>query len=320
MSYLVIFILLSISSIIYIKVADKYNIIDTPNKRSSHIVPVIRGGGILFVVSLMLFYCYTAQYLYFFVGTMIISIVSFIDDLMTLPSRVRFPFQLIAVVLCLYQIYGMEISLINYLVFIIIGIGTINFYNFMDGINGLTGLYTMVVLIFLMFLNYKENIINHDFYYFQLIALVVFGYYNFRSKARFFAGDIGSISLAMIVFFSLMSSIRTLNAPVLLMFLGVYGADTLTTFFYRLLILKENVAKPHRHHIYQKAVDYGGFSHLKVAFIYSAIQLLISLLVFNSYDFSISSQWILVIVLVILLLLAYIWCFYFLKNKNNSIK
>ena len=45
--------LLFIIEILYFKIADKFNIIDRPNERFSHSSIVLRGGGIIFPLSVI---------------------------------------------------------------------------------------------------------------------------------------------------------------------------------------------------------------------------------------------------------------------------
>ena len=49
-TYIIIFVLLLIAELIYFRIADKCNIIDKPNERSSHSSIVLRGGGIIFLI------------------------------------------------------------------------------------------------------------------------------------------------------------------------------------------------------------------------------------------------------------------------------
>ena len=147
MIYLACYILSTIFILIYFKVADKYNIVDRPNERSSHKELTMRGGGIIvWFVALFYFLLNIDSSLNFFIGITLIGFVSFIDDIRTLPSRVRAFVQLFSVGVIFYDlnifsIYPWWVILIAF----IISIGIINAYNFMDGINGITGLYSCVV-------------------------------------------------------------------------------------------------------------------------------------------------------------------------------
>src|SRR5690606_7464458 len=189
---------------------------------------------------------------YFFAGLTTIAIVSFIDDIYALSPKLRLPFQFIGVFLLLMEIGLLE----NPYMFLLIvpAVGFINIYNFMDGINGITVLYTALALSSFLFLNSFENIIDNDLLIIPLLACIFFGYYNLRQKAKIFAGDIGSITAAMIVLFLIIFFMTQLFSPVVILMAGVYMVDAGLTILLR-LSLKEKIYTPHRHHIYHKFYD-----------------------------------------------------------------
>lgn len=315
--YLVICIVLTILSIFYLKLADKFNIIDKPNHRSSHTTPTIRGGGILFLLAILLyFFVSNFQYPYFVIGVLLIAIVSFIDDILTLSSNIRLPFQFIAIALCLVQI-GFTIN--NFLILIpllILGVGFINVYNFMDGINGITGFYSIVALLSLFFINLNENIVDSNLLIYSLFSLIIFGFYNFRKKARMFAGDIGSISIAVLFFFVEVYFIKQLEAPILLLLFIVYGADTILTLAYRKSI-GERITEPHRKHIYQKLVHTAKLSHLKVALFYALLQAIVSVFVYFNYKLPLVHQTTILIIFITVFMFLYLYFFKVIENKKS---
>jgi UDP-N-acetylmuramyl pentapeptide phosphotransferase/UDP-N-acetylglucosamine-1-phosphate transferase len=157
--------------------------------------------------------------------------------------------------------------------------GIINAFNFMDGINGITGGYSLSVLLSIWIVNnYQVKFIDNELLYYASIAVVIFNYYNFRKKARCFAGDVGSISIAYIIVFLLAMLIIQSGNLLYILFLTVYGVDTLYTILYR-LIHKENIFKPHRKHLYQLLANEQEISHTKISLIYSIVQIIISLLI-----------------------------------------
>lgn len=320
--YLIIFIALLILSLIYIKLADKFNIIDKPNHRSSHTSPTIRGGGILFLLAIWLYFFtsnFQFQYTYFVIGVSLIAIVSFLDDIVTLSSTIRLPFQFIAIALCLFQV-GFEIT--DFLIIIpllIIGVGFINIYNFMDGINGITGMYSIIVLTALYFINLQEHIVADNLIIYSLFSLVVFGFYNFRKKARMFAGDIGSISIAVLLFFIGAYFMKELQAPILLLLVLVYGTDAILTIGYRKAI-GEKISEPHRKHIYQKLVRETKFSHLQVAILYAFTQAVIGVVVYYGYKTPILNQLLIMLVCIIVFVLIYIYLFKMVENKTTVLE
>ena len=168
LTYLIIFILLVVAELCYFKVADHYNIIDKPNERSSHSSIVLRGGGIIFAIS-MIVWSLTPfpspqgegstvallEYWPFIVGLVLIAGVSFWDDVKSLPDSVRLVAQFVSMGLAAWcMIQGSELMSLDWYWLVLIGIaalivfvGATNIINFMDGINGITAGYALTVLI-----------------------------------------------------------------------------------------------------------------------------------------------------------------------------
>ena len=159
----------------------------------------------------------------------------------------------------------------------------------MDGINGITGFYSIVTILGLLGVNYYENLIDNDLLIYVLMSVVIFGFYNFRKKARMFAGDIGSISIAVLLCFVGALFLYKIKSPVLLLFISVYSVDAILTIIYRKSI-GESLTEPHRKHIYQKMVHTLKYSHLSVAAIYGLLQLIINAIVLLTYKLSLMSQ------------------------------
>ncbi len=319
MDYILIFIIIFFLAFYYKKIALKFNIIDSPNHRSSHTKPTIRGGGVIFTVAILLFYFFNNfQYPFFVFGVLMASIISFLDDIYTLPSKIRFPIQMLAVFLILLEV-GLPFSPIYIFVFsLFFGVGIVNMFNFMDGINGITGLYSLATLSGLYLINAQEQLINSDLIIYTAISLLIFGFYNFRKKALFFAGDIGSITIGMLLFFIGLYFTYVLASPLILCTVIVYGADATITLLYRKLCTKESVFDPHRHHIYQKLVHIKKIAHLKVALGYVIIQMLINVIVLKSYRLALQTQLFIFIGLVFLFVVSYIFLFYKLEKAKKD--
>ncbi|RZK26263.1 MAG: glycosyltransferase family 4 protein [Flavobacterium sp.] len=262
----------------YFKIADHFNIIDKPNHRSSHTAVTIRGGGIIFAIAAVLFFVtYSFEYPFFILGLALISFISFLDDVMTLDNKIRLSIHLIAVLLLFYQwnLYGFEwYWLIIAGIFVI---GTINAYNFMDGINGITGSYSLLAVITLLYIN--DQVISFTSAPLLIVvglSLVVFNIFNFRKKAKCFAGDVGSVSIAFILVFVIGQLIlKTENFAYILLLL-CYGLDTAFTVLFR-KIRKENIFKAHRSHFYQFLANEKKISHISVSILYFTTQLIINI-------------------------------------------
>ena len=277
MTLAVIFVMLILLELAYFRIADRFNIIDKPNLRSSHTSIVLRGGGIIFLFGTWLFWVFFGlQYSWFILGLSLIGIVSFIDDIHSLPDSVRLVAQFAAMFLMFYQF-----DILNWhdwwmvLIALIVCVGIINAYNFMDGINGITGGYSIAVLLPLMYLNASDGFISQDYLCVVGLSLLVFCFFNFRKKAKCFAGDVGSISIAFILLFALGKLIIKTGDLSYLTFLAVYGADAVLTICHRIQ-LHENLGEAHRKHAYQLMANELKIPHVRVSLLYMALQLVIS--------------------------------------------
>lgn len=268
------------SAYLYINLAKRYNIVDIPNERSSHSNKTVRGGGIIFPLSIIIWFIYCEfQFPWFFAGLIIISVISFMDDLSPISTKARFIFHLCALVLLFYQLQGFKFPLWSWVPILIISAGIINAYNFMDGINGITGGYSISVLVGLWIVNnYQIRFIDNDLIYFIILPLVIFNYLNFRKNAICFAGDVGSISIAYIIVFLLAKLIIQSGNFLYILFLALYGVDTVFTLVNR-LFKKENIFKAHRKHLYQLLANELKISQIKIASIYTLLQFVICLII-----------------------------------------
>lgn len=275
--YFVFFVVLFCVELIYLKLADRYAIIDRPNERSSHTLPTIRGGGIIFIIS-VLGYSILNQFAFPFLilTLLIVGIVSFIDDVKGVSRRNRFLAHVLAILFLLIE--SNQISLGWALIPIgIILIGIVNAYNFMDGINGITGFYSLSILI--PFWYYEQEPVFRDFIGVVILSVIVFLFFNARVKARCFAGDIGSVGMAIIVLFIILNKITKTDNWIYIFTLLVYGIDSIFTIAQR-LFQGENIFNAHRKHLYQFLANEYKFSHLQISLSYAFLQLAISFWLF----------------------------------------
>jgi UDP-N-acetylmuramyl pentapeptide phosphotransferase/UDP-N-acetylglucosamine-1-phosphate transferase len=271
--------------LLYFPIADHYNIIDHPNERSSHSSITIRGGGIIFLFAALTAVIMHPSYWLPVVALFMVGIVSFVDDRITLTSKIRILVHLAATTLFFLYLDIFSLPFYESLFLYFIVIGTINAYNFMDGINGITGCYSLVVLAALQYVNHKLPFIEKDMIWLPMIACAVFLYFNFRKTARCFAGDVGSITVAFWIIMLLIKLILVTNNWTYILFLAVYGTDSVMTIIHR-IILKQNVFKPHRLHLYQVMANEKGFSHLVVSLTYAILQGIIIFLIINNTSFT----------------------------------
>ena len=266
----------------YFRLAVQFKIIDKPNQRSSHSRITIRGGGIVFPIALLLHALVSGfQYPLFTSGLMLISFVSFYDDLRPLSNKIRLLVHLIAVSLMFIQT-----DLLNYPVWIIIPVyilvvGTINAYNFMDGINGIMGAYSLITILSLYFINeYHIPFVINEWMIVSAMALLVFNFFNFRKKAKCFAGDVGSVSMAYIIIFFLLLLIIKSGDFKYIGLLLFYGLDAVSTIIFR-LARRENIFEAHRSHFYQYLANVKGWPHLGVSALYMLVQIMVNVLIIS---------------------------------------
>ena len=273
MYYIVVLVLLFLAELFYFRIADKCNIIDKPNERSSHTRITLRGGGIIFYFGVLAYFLTNHfEYPWFMLALTLITFISFIDDIRSTSQALRLVFHFSAMALMFYQWGLFSLPWWTLIIALIVCTGIINAYNFMDGINGITGGYSLVVLGALAYINTKIiSFVEADFIYTSLCAIVVFNFFNFRKRAKCFAGDVGSVSIAFIILFLIGKLVVQTENLSWIVLLVVYGVDSVLTIIHRLM-LHENIGLPHRKHLYQIMANELKMPHVAVSLIYMVIQ------------------------------------------------
>jgi UDP-N-acetylmuramyl pentapeptide phosphotransferase/UDP-N-acetylglucosamine-1-phosphate transferase len=284
--YLFVLLLLFLAELLYFKVADRYDIIDKPNERSSHRSVTLRGGGVVFYLGALAYLVWhPLDYVWFALGLSLLAVVSFIDDIAPLSQKVRLSFHFVAMALLFYQLDMLVYPWWYVFIALIVCTGIVNAYNFMDGINGITGGYSLAVLTFLAYINQRVTVfIDPAFIYTVAIAVVVFNFFNFRTRAKCFAGDVGSVCIAFVLlFFTGRLMIFTGDISYILLF-AVYGVDSVLTIVHRLL-LGENIGLPHRKHLYQLLSNELRIPHLVTSALYMMLQSIVMVGFFLLYAY-----------------------------------
>jgi UDP-N-acetylmuramyl pentapeptide phosphotransferase/UDP-N-acetylglucosamine-1-phosphate transferase len=303
MIYFALAVLLVCIEIVYFKIADRYNIIDKPNERSSHTAITLRGGGVIFPIALSIAYFLGYVSWEIALAVLIVAIVSFVDDITPLSQLPRFVSHVIAVGLVFYDLQLFSESLWLLPIVFVLLIGWINAFNFMDGINGITVLYALTAIVSFSFLSINES--SLPILITMGLSCLVFGMFNLRKKAKTFAGDVGSISMAVFLGYFMIKTILETGQLGYILFFSVYGIDAIITIVIRLKN-KENIFQPHRSHLYQYMANEMGYSHVLVSFIYAGVQLLINgLVVYMVMKGNLSYFFILSTLLT--LMLIYLW-------------
>ena len=308
-TYIIIFILFLIAELLYFRIADKCNIIDKPNERSSHSTIVLRGGGIIFLIGVWIWSAFFGfQYPWFLLGLTLVAGISFVDDIRSLPDSVRLIAQFTAAAMAFYQLGILHWSMWwIILLALIVYVGATNVINFMDGINGITAGYSLAVLIPLALVNMDDIFVEQSLIISTILASLVFCIFNFRpkGKAKCFAGDVGSIGIAFIILFLLGNVMIETTDITWLIFLLVYGVDGCLTIVHRIM-LHENLGEAHRKHAYQIMANELKVGHVKVSLLYTVMQLVISLGFIYLCPDTMFAHWLYLVGVSVVLAIAYI--------------
>lgn len=317
LTYGLIAVILVIAELVYFRIADKCNIIDKPNERSSHSTIVLRGGGVIFLIGAWIWAAFFGlQYTWFLLALTIVAGISFIDDIHSLPDSLRLVAQFVAMILMFYQLDMLHADLWwAVIIALIVCVGASNIINFMDGINGITGAYAMASLIPLYLINSANGLsaqgvsgfVDESLIITVMLADFVFCYFNFRprGKAKCFAGDVGSLGVAFILLFMIGSLVMARGDVTYLIFLVVYGVDGVLTIFHRIM-LHENLGQAHRKHVFQLMANELKMSHITVSLIYACLQLAISLGFIYLCPNTIVAHWIYLLGSIVILAVAYV--------------
>jgi len=307
-TYIIIAIILLVAELVYFRIADKCNIIDKPNERSSHSTIVLRGGGIIFSLSMIVWALLMVvqgndivPYLPFLCGLVMICLVSFWDDIHSLPDSVRMIVQIVSILLMFWSInlgsgFTIQGSWLLQVVITAIAlffcVGATNIINFMDGINGITAGYAFAMLLPMLLLNRDMSFVEESYLVVAIIGIIVFSIFNFRpkSKAKCFAGDVGSIGMALILVFCIGRLMYVTGDVAWIVLYLIYGVDGVMTILHRIM-LHENLGQAHRKHAYQLMANELKMPHVVVSSIYMAMQLIISLIAIYVIPDTVVAHW-----------------------------
>ncbi len=334
-SYGIILLFLFILELMYFKIAEHFNIIDKPNERSSHSTIVPRGGGIIFTLSIIVWMIWRMLNgdfdavngsIPFMCGLLLISGVSFVDDIKSLPDSLRLVVQFVSVALMFISIGIMQWNMWWIVaVALVLYVGTSNIINFMDGINGITAGYALAILLPLLMLDIKGDtkeiagFIDESYLIVAILGVLVFSIFNFRpkGKAKCFAGDVGSIGIAFIMLYAIGRLVILTGDITYLILLLVYYVDGGLTIIHRIM-LHENLGVAHRKHAYQIMANELKIGHIKISLLYTVMQLIVSLGFIYLCPNTLLAHWIYAISAGLILAIAYIvfmWKYYHLHEE-----
>ena len=312
-TYAIIAAVLFVAELAYFKIADKCNIIDKPNERSSHTKVVLRGGGIIFTIGLWIWSAFFGfQYPWLLAGVTLAAGISFVDDIHSLPDSLRLVVQFTSMAMVLYPCiiavpYQGTLKVAIALIALIVAVGGTNIFNFMDGVNGITAGYSLAMLIPITLANRNMAFVEESYLIVAIIGVLVFSLFNFRprGKAKCFAGDVGSIGMALIMVFCVGRLMMATGDITWIVLFLVYGVDGVLTICHRIM-LHENLGQAHRKHAYQLMANELKMSHVTVSLIYMVMQLVISLGFIYLCPNTVLAHWIYLVVAGLVLAVAYV--------------
>ena len=317
MTYFIVFALLIALELGYFKIADHFNIIDKPNERSSHKRIVLRGGGIIFTIALWIWSIWSGfEYPWLLAGVTLAAGVSFWDDVKSLPDSLRLVVHFVAMTMVIYPCitavpYQGPLKVAIFLIALIVCVGATNIYNFMDGINGITGGYSLAMLIPLIVKNEElrvksgQGFVEPSFLVVIGLSLLVFCWFNYRTRAKCFAGDVGSIGIALILTFCVGRLMMVTSDVAWILLIMIYGVDGVLTICHRIM-LHENLGQAHRKHAYQLMANELKIPHVVVSTIYMVLQLGVSLVAIYVIPDTVVAHWIYLVVTAGVFVIAYV--------------
>lgn len=322
----------------------KLNLKDTPDIRSSHVIPVPTFGGVVFYISyiLVLFFAQSLDSNHVSI-TLIASIsilffTGLLDDFKNLTPKIKFLCQIVGVALLMFQPDFRILSLHGFMgiyeipLYVSVGgsmfflLGLINAFNLIDGIDGLTGITGVIVASFYSYLLYN---LGYFFYLSLSLAtiatLLAFLRFNFSNTRKIFMGDTGSLVIGLVLgvlTLKLLSvddtaygSLSFYRAQLPLFLTGVLFVPLLDTMRVMFLRLTKGVSmfKPDRNHLHHIIVDFG-LSHRKASFFIGIVNFTVALIMFFVIQTFNSFQSLFILGLLFLIAIMIL----FLMNKNKT--
>lgn len=246
-------------------------ILDIPNERSSHSTPTPRGGGIGVLAILLPAWVFWGLYavdgsgrttLVVVSGALFLAVMSWLDDLRGLGALSRLVAQFVVAGLGVWVSDGLVFNgllpgFLDGLMATVLLVWFINLFNFMDGIDGISGVEALVIGIGIFFVGGFTSRLDGGANQALMVAMAALGFLTWNwPPARVFIGDVGSTVLGFLLGWLLLQMAAAgywLSALILPLY---YLADSGLTLARRLL-RGENIARAHKTHFYQKAVQNG---------------------------------------------------------------
>jgi UDP-GlcNAc:undecaprenyl-phosphate GlcNAc-1-phosphate transferase len=289
---------------IMIKLAEKYHMVDFPNPRKVHTIPIPRIGGLAMAlgaaVPIVLWTATDAFVKAYLAGAGILVLFGLVDDMKGLGYKAKFTGQIIAALVVVFY-GGLRISSLGTLLpgamllpewfavalSIVVVVGVTNAINLSDGLDGLAGGISLLCFCCIGYLAYLEG--NSSVVLLALaLAGAIFGFLRFNTHpASLFMGDTGSqlLGFSAVVLAINITQGNTPLSPVLpLIILGFPVLDTLTVMVERIREGRSPFS-PDKNHFHHRLIRLGLY-HSEAVFIIYLIQamMVVSAIFFKYYN------------------------------------
>ena len=240
-----------------------------PNARSSHRIPTPQGAGIaviaatLIVASLWGASANVAIPPALVAATVVIALVGFADDIVSLPVLVRLVLQAACVGAVVFTapetariVPALPLALERGLI-LLAGVWFVNLVNFMDGLDLMTVAEVVPVTAALLLLGWLGDLSWPAGLLAAALCGAMLGFAPFnRPVARVFLGDVGSLPIGLLLGWCLLELAWHGQPAAALLLPAYYLADSTITLLRR-IVRREPFWSAHRTHFYQRATDNG---------------------------------------------------------------
>ena len=207
----------------------RFNLVDRPNNRKTHLgnVPLIGGIAMFFgaflglIISNLIFL--DENLIFLVLSSLLLILIGIVDDYYNISHKIRFTFQIIAALIIIH--YGgvvlkdlgsllsdndihLELFAVAFSLFAIVGV--LNALNFSDGVDGMSSSLSLVTFISVgFFAFYTKEFFVLKFVFCFISAIAAFLIFNIGfskgSNYKIFMGDAGSTFLGLVIAWTLIS-------------------------------------------------------------------------------------------------------------------
>jgi UDP-GlcNAc:undecaprenyl-phosphate GlcNAc-1-phosphate transferase len=249
----------------------RHSVLDLPSDRSSHTVPIPRGGGVAVTLAIGGAIALMPPARPFLLPLLAFATIGLVEDLRGLPIPVRLFLQLVTGAVTAMTLLPLRQPMVLIVLAMAVWLsGFVNGFNFMDGINGISAVSAIVGGLAYAWLGIADGVPV-----LTAVGAVTFLPYN-AGRARIFLGDVGSYALGgtlgSLAVYAVLNgaAVEAALAPLFL-----YLADSGLTLLRRMYRCGWAFFRPHRTHVYQRLTTIG-LSHQQVAVAVGALSAVVS--------------------------------------------